>query len=120
MVGTPYWMAPEVVKQKEYSFKVDVWSLGIVIIEMIESEPPYANEGKLKALYLIAVTGTPMLKVPAQYSRALKDMLSHIICVDVSMRNSIAQILEFPFMQIACSQEELGAFIRKSKSKYGA
>ena len=95
-------MAPEVVKQKEYDSKVDIWSLGIMAIEMIESEPPYLNEEPLKALFLIATNGTPTLKDPDKLSLDAKRFLSQCLTVDVTKRSTAYDILRCDFLTHRC------------------
>jgi len=69
VVGTPYWMAPELIRGQDYGIKVDIWSLGIMVMEMAEGEPPYMEFPPLRALFLITTKGIPELKDTKKWIR---------------------------------------------------
>ena len=66
-VGTLGFYAPEIIRGKPYGTAVDIWSLGIMVIEMIDGEPPHFNETPREAMMR-----TKKSKVPPQVKQANK------------------------------------------------
>jgi len=119
VVGTPYWMAPELIRGHDYGTKVDIWSLGILLMEMVEGEPPYMEFPPLRALFLITTKGIPPLKEPHKWSADLNDFFARAIEKDVDKRPSADELLKHPFVNRPLNAKDTIPIIRTAKELRG-
>ncbi|NWR74990.1 SLK kinase, partial [Centropus unirufus] len=120
-IGTPYWMAPEVVmcetsKDRPYDYKADIWSLGITLIEMAQIEPPHHELNPMRVLLKIAKSDPPTLAQPSKWSSDFKDFLKKCLEKNVDARWNANQLLQHPFVTVT-SNKPIRELIAEAKAE---
>ncbi|XP_069351010.1 mitogen-activated protein kinase kinase kinase kinase 4 isoform X12 [Eulemur rufifrons] len=102
-IGTPYWMAPEVIACDEnpdatYDYRSDLWSCGITAIEMAEGAPPLCDMHPMRALFLIPRNPPPRLK-SKKWSKKFFSFIEGCLVKNYMQRPSTEQLLKHPFIR---------------------
>uniref|UniRef100_V5E690 Protein kinase n=2 Tax=Kalmanozyma brasiliensis (strain GHG001) TaxID=1365824 RepID=V5E690_KALBG len=96
-IGTPNWMAPEVIELKGVTTAADIWSLGCVIIELLTGKPPYWDMLAMSAMFRIVEDDCP--PIPETFSEDLRDMLKQCFNKDPTKRPTAETLFEHKWMQ---------------------
>eukprot|EP00727_Mastigamoeba_balamuthi_P013000 m51a1_g8322 putative protein serine threonine kinase (454) ;mRNA; r:135260-137465 len=107
VIGTPFWMAPEVIQEIGYNEKADIWSLGITAIELAEGKPPFSNVHPMRAIFMIPSKPPPTLTDVARWSPAFSDFLANCVVKDPRYRATAKDLLNHEFIKSAPTTTEV-------------
>nr|XP_006823755.1 PREDICTED: serine/threonine-protein kinase Nek9-like [Saccoglossus kowalevskii] len=97
LVGTPYYMSPEIIKGERYNSKSDMWAVGCVLYEILTLTRTFDASNPLKLCYEI-VKGKFQSQVDSQYSDNMQALVREILQQDPTKRPSAEQILSYPIL----------------------
>ncbi|XP_067147910.1 myosin-IIIa [Apteryx mantelli] len=103
-VGTPFWMAPEVIACEQqldssYDARCDAWSLGITAIELGDGDPPLADLHPMRALFKIPRNPPPTLQQPELWSSEFNDFINKCLTKDYEKRPTVSSLLQHDFIK---------------------
>ncbi|XP_026919954.2 LOW QUALITY PROTEIN: serine/threonine-protein kinase 3 [Acinonyx jubatus] len=101
VIGTPFWMAPEVIQEIGYNCVADIWSLGITSIEMAEGKPPYADIHPMRAIFMIPTNPPPTFRKPELWSDDFTDFVKKCLVKNPEQRATATQLLQHAFIKNA-------------------
>lgn len=118
VLGTPHYMAPELIRGNLYSYAVDVWSVGIVCREMATGEPPYYGMDPMSVIFEISTSGVPPLPDREKWNSDFLDFLDRCLEMDPERRASLDELLEHPFLSQACHKSSIPLLIAEADGTY--
>ncbi|XP_071102587.1 serine/threonine-protein kinase 3-like isoform X1 [Haliotis cracherodii] len=115
VIGTPYWMAPEVIQEIGYDCVADIWSLGITALEMAEGKPPYGDIHPMRAIFMIPTKPPPSFRNPDKWSPEFIDFVSKCLVKNPETRITASELLQHDFIKQSKSCEVLQKMIQEAK-----
>jgi len=98
VIGTPFWMAPEVIQEIGYDCAADIWSLGITALEMAEGKPPYGDIHPMRAIFMIPTKPPPSFREPDQWSTDFIEFVNRCLVKNPDDRATATELLVHPFI----------------------
>nr|CAH7728472.1 unnamed protein product [Callosobruchus chinensis]CAI5817013.1 unnamed protein product [Callosobruchus analis] len=99
VIGSPFWMAPEIILEIGYDCVADIWSIGITALEMAEGKPPYADIHPMRAVFMIPTKPPPSFRDPDRWSAEFIDFVSVCLVKNPCDRASATDLIQHVFLQ---------------------
>ena len=115
VIGTPFWMAPEVIQEIGYDCLADIWSLGITALEMAEGKPPYGDIHPMRAIFMIPTKPPPSFRDLDCWTPEFIDFVQKCLVKNPEQRAAASELLQHDFIKKALPLEELQTIIQEAQ-----